>query len=713
MPSRTLAVLLTLLFSVAAPTRAAVVINEIFYHAPEDLDELQWLELHNTGDAAVDLAGWSIKELAYTFPKETQIAAGGFVVVARDPKSFAKHYAATALGPTERPLSRSGSRLELLDAAGKRADLVRYKDRAPWPVAADGYSASLERICPTASGETPENWAASPLPAHAPKPAGTPGQRNTTFAATIPPVVNSLTATPDDPAPGKPLRIDADVKKPDTIASVALTYRLLPAGAPAATDVSILMTRDSATGHYTATIPAQKADTLVRYRVKVTDKAGVSRLYPDPNDIHPAQSLYVHDPWPADAAIPFGLIIHGRTGPIANGFNRMFGGGSGDEEPRQRGAPPQPHPPRGSSAFVYVEPKTGKTTVFDYVNVIPRNGNRGYRVHFHKDQYLHGMSTVSIIFEGDERFLLAESLADDVYRRAGNAAPRTEFIRLFVDGRMSGYHLLIEQPNKAFLRGNRVRDDGNLYKLLWYGGDLVGQHEKRTYAQTGHDDLIALVKQLERVRNGGSEARWKVIQDNFDVNQVATYFAVNMVLSHWDGFFNNYFTYHDVHGTGKWTMYPWDQDKTWGNYDGIGRDEVFFDMPLTFGMEGDRPPGGGGGGGFFGGGGTSWWRAGGFFSRPLLANPQFRKVFLQKTRDILENVYTKEVYFPIIDNLAKTLREDVQLRAKMNGGDPGNGLVELDHNTKSLKAHLEKRREWLLAQPELRDVKPTTRKATR
>ena len=49
-------------------------------------------------------------------------------------------------------------------------------------------------------------------------------------------------------------------------------------------------------------------------------------------------------------------------------------------------------------------------TIFDYVNVVPRNGDRGYRVHFHKDQYLHGMSTASIIFEGDERFLLAEDL---------------------------------------------------------------------------------------------------------------------------------------------------------------------------------------------------------------------------------------------------------------------------------------------------------------
>ncbi len=54
------------------------------------------------------------------------------------------------------------------------------------------------------------------------------------------------------------------------------------------------------------------------------------------------------------------------------------------------------------------------------------------------------------------------------------------------------------------------------------------------------------------------------IQKHFDVDEVATYFAVNAVLSHWDGFFNNYFAYHDVGGTGKWMMFPWDQDGTWG-----------------------------------------------------------------------------------------------------------------------------------------------------
>jgi spore coat protein CotH len=172
-----------------------------------------------------------------------------------------------------------------------------------------------------------------------------------------------------------------------------------------------------------------------------------------------------------------------------------------------------------------------------------------------------------------------------------------------------------------------------------------------------------------------------------------------MVLSHWDGYFNNYLTYHDPK-TGKWEMYPWDQDKTWGYYDGIGRDEVFTDMPLTNGMEGDVAPGGQFGG-FFGGGGVAWWRRGGYFSRPLLANPQFRKVFLARVREIIEKVYTPEIYGPVLDALADRLREDVELRGRAFGRNAAGSASELAHNVTSLKTHLEKRRAFLLAQAEL------------
>jgi hypothetical protein len=144
--------------------------------------------------------------------------------------------------------------------------------------------------------------------------------------------------------------------------------------------------------------------------------------------------------------------------------------------------------------------------------------------------------------------------------------------------------------------------------------------------------------------------------------------------------------------------------------DGWGGEPV-VDIPLTFGMEGAVPPGGrpGAGGGFgggfggpFGGGGPGWWRPGGYFSRPLLANPHFRKVFLKRVRDILDRVYTEETYAPMIDELAERLKEDAALRAQARGDNADAAAEMMADNVRFLKTHLRKRREYLLGQDELR-----------
>jgi hypothetical protein len=680
--------------------RAAVVINEIFYHAPEDLDDLQSIELHNTDDQPVDLSGWYFgKSPGYVFPKNTSIDAKSFLVVALNPEHFKQIYGAKALGPLEHPISRSGERLELFDAKDKRMDLAVYKDHQPWPAAADGYSASLERICPTSRGDLAQNWASSPLPAAAPKPAGTPGKPNTSYCATLPPIVSDVKLTPADPSPEDALTVQAKVANKGDIRGVTLAYRVVANGIEGPEN-QVLMDFDPATKLFRATIPPQKSNSIVRYRINALAAPKAERHFPAENDLCPMLSAYVHGKW-EPAKIPYGLIINVRSKGPARTFREIFGGSSDAAPTRYRGGPSQPHPPRGTSAFVYVDNKTGKTTLFDYVNVVPRSNDRGFKVHFHKDHQLNGMSVVSMIFEGSERSLLAEHFAYDVYRRAGNPASVTDFIRLWVDGRMGGYHLMIEQPNKSFLRRNKLRDDGYMYKLLWYGSGIAGQHEKRSYPQTGHDDLVALV---EKLRATEGDEQWKIIQQNFNVDEVATYFAVNMVLSHWDGYFNNYFTYHDLHGTKKWEMYPWDQDKTWGHHDGLRDDQIFFDMPLTYGMTGDVAPGGQTGG-FFGGGNVQWWRRGGYFSGPLLANPQFRKIFLARVKYLLDKVYTEENYFPLIDALAERLKDDVKLRAKVTIGNPEIGLDQFEKNLESLKTHLTKRREFLLEQAELRELR--------
>jgi hypothetical protein len=705
-----LAWIMGLVAALAGSARAGVVINEVVYHPPDGWEDVQWVELHNPSDQPVDLAGWKLaRGTTFAFPPGTKLDPDGYIVVALNPDHFKRVYGVAALGPMNGALARHGARIELLDAAGKRVDLAQFKDRAPWPLAAAGYSASIERISPAAPGDVPENWASSPMPKDAPKPSGTPGKKNAAYSATLPPMI-AVKGALEDVLTDQEIKIEATVADTEAIKSVSLLYRPVTAGIEGK-ETSIEMNKEAA-GKYVASIPGQKAGVLVRYRVRAINDQGAQRLFPAENELRPAFSTYVHDKWEL-AKVAFVMVLHARPAAAEGAQARRgnwllnLGGGAaaaaGELAARPKFGSAQPRPPRGSSAFIYVDPRTGKTSVFDFVNIPRRDNDRGFKVHFHRDHLLNQMSVVSVIYEGSERFLLDEMLAYEVYRRAGNAASWSDFCRLWVDGRMVGYHLMIENPNRSFLRRNGIRDDGDLFKLLWFGNGVVGQHEKKTNESTGHKALLELIAKLGRTQG---DEQWKVIQENFDVNQVATYFAVNMVLSHWDGFFNNHFVYDDVYGTRKWTMYPWDQDKTWGYHDGLSETDFFYDMPLTFGMNGDRPPGGQFGGPF-GGGGAPWWRGPGHFSGPLLANPQFRKVFLQRVRDILETVYTKEAFFPKMDQVHDELIEDVKLRAKINGERPEDGVRRLDANMKALKSHLEKRREFLLKQPELAKVTPS------
>ena len=59
-----------------------MIINEIFYHAPDDLEDLQWIELYNDGDGAVDLTGWMLDGGSIFVFDATKIATQDYVVVA-------------------------------------------------------------------------------------------------------------------------------------------------------------------------------------------------------------------------------------------------------------------------------------------------------------------------------------------------------------------------------------------------------------------------------------------------------------------------------------------------------------------------------------------------------------------------------------------------------------------------------------------------------
>ena len=183
-----------------SPLVGPIVISEIQYTPAADNTGNEYIELYNFSSETVTLeelaetetapgvyqqvlVSWSFTEgIDFTFPSGTQIPAGGFIIVAKNPTAFNDYYAAllpagtTVLGPFENDtsLSNGGEKLRLCKPGEKavdtprawiRVDQVTYDNELPWPIDLDDKGMSLQRIAPSSYGNDPANWtAADPAP---------------------------------------------------------------------------------------------------------------------------------------------------------------------------------------------------------------------------------------------------------------------------------------------------------------------------------------------------------------------------------------------------------------------------------------------------------------------------------------------------------------------------------------------------------------------
>jgi hypothetical protein len=167
----------------------AVVINELMYNPITGENNDEFIELHNRGATPVILAGWRfVTGVDYTFPNNTTLPAGGYLVVAKNAAQLRANYpqltTANCLGDYAGQLSNRGERLAL----GKPVTIlttntvgqvetnlihvvvseVTYGDGGRWGEWADGGGSSLELIDPRADLLQPANWADSDETAKAP-----------------------------------------------------------------------------------------------------------------------------------------------------------------------------------------------------------------------------------------------------------------------------------------------------------------------------------------------------------------------------------------------------------------------------------------------------------------------------------------------------------------------------------------------------------------
>jgi hypothetical protein len=120
-----------------------------------------------------DLSGYRITgDVNYTFPNGTMLAAGSYLVLARDPAYVQSFYGISGVlgwdgtqtnnpGVSDNGLSPGGGTIRLRNEGGGVTLEVNYQDRKPWPIAADGAGHSLVLARASYGEGDARAWAAS------------------------------------------------------------------------------------------------------------------------------------------------------------------------------------------------------------------------------------------------------------------------------------------------------------------------------------------------------------------------------------------------------------------------------------------------------------------------------------------------------------------------------------------------------------------------
>ncbi|HWN96303.1 MAG TPA: lamin tail domain-containing protein, partial [Methylomirabilota bacterium] len=598
---------------------AAIVINELHYNPDVKTDPAEFVELHNSGTNAVNLAGWYFSDgLNYTFPS-TNLAPGKFAVVAQNPTFLQTKYAVTgALGPFNTNgssgLSSRGERLTLRDAAGQVQDEVEFQLGFPWPTVGDavtpGNGNSIELIHPNLDNDLGGSWRSSLRVGGANGP--TPGRTNTVFATNAPPQTRQVEHAPNEPTSGQSVRITARVTDPHGVASVTLQYQIVSPGAyieladaaftNAANWITLPM-NDSGTGGdvtpgdetFTAQIPAavQTHRRLIRYRITVADAFGSSVRVPYADDPQPNFAYFVYDGVPGwQGAVQPGaggangtvlnyssnvmgrlpvyhLIARSNTAATATWFSRYTG------DLYQWGG-----------TLVY----DGK--VYDHIRYRARGGvwrysmvknmwkfdmNRGHDFE-PRDNWGRKFNTPwtkvnlgASIQQGDFNHRgeqgMFESVGFRLFQLAGVPAPNTAFVtfRLIDDAQEASPGTQFEGDYWGAYLAIEQEDgrfleehglpDGNLYKMEGGTGELNN---------TGPNGPInkADLTYLQANYTGASEQWWRT---NWNLASHYSYQAIVQGIHHYDiADGKNYFFYRNPE-TRLWESCTWDLDLTWAN----------------------------------------------------------------------------------------------------------------------------------------------------
>ena len=189
---------------------------------------------------------------------------------------------------------------------------------------------------------------------------------------------------------------------------------------------------------------------------------------------------------------------------------------------------------------------------------------KSLKIRFPSTPFHDGNDRINLNAEYLDPSYLRTVLASRLFRDTRHPAFLAEHARLFLNGAFLGLYVRVENMDEHFLRRNGLHRGGNLYKATLDGAclstmDNVDYHwEKKTNESEDRDDLRNLIFLINAVPD---KEYLNFSHGYLAYDGMVNIIALNMLLANGSTYYHNYYMFHDVMGTGKWSMFPWDTDR--------------------------------------------------------------------------------------------------------------------------------------------------------
>lgn len=180
---------------------------------------------------------------------------------------------------------------------------------------------------------------------------------------------------------------------------------------------------------------------------------------------------------------------------------------------------------------------------------------------FGEEDQFEGISLMTLNNNDTDSSQVRQFLSYELFRKAGIAAPRSNFAKVTVNGKLMGIYSHVESVRKGFLKRNFKKSGGNLYEgaISDFTEKLAGTFDLKTNTKKAdRSDLDAAVRALQ----ADDRDLFGELGDVFDLDQFFRYWAMESLLGYNDGYSgnqNNFFIYNNPK-TDLFSFIPWGTD---------------------------------------------------------------------------------------------------------------------------------------------------------